>query len=72
VYLIESWRRFRSGTKDERKLIFWAVSMWFVLVVNSATGIVLTDAHLLLIFWVLMVLPMVVRVRAVGVAPAAS
>jgi O-antigen ligase len=61
VYLIESWRRFSAATGDERRLIFWAVSIWFVFVVNSLTGIVLTQSHLLLSFWVLMVLPMIVR-----------
>jgi O-antigen ligase len=61
VYLIESWRRFRGGTREERRLIFWAVSVWLVFVVNSATGITLTSPSLLLTFWVLMVLPMIVR-----------
>jgi O-antigen ligase len=61
VYLIESWRRFRSGSRDERRLIFWAVSLWFVFLVNSLTGIILTDPSLLLTFWILIVLPMVVR-----------
>jgi O-antigen ligase len=68
VYLIEAWRRFRAGTSDERRLIFWAVSLWFVFVVNSLTGITLTQPHLLLPFWILMVLPMVVRTERSGVA----
>jgi O-antigen ligase len=71
VYLIESWRRFKAGTSDERRLIFWVVSLWFVFVVNSLTGIVLTTPHLLLAFWILMVLPMVVRPGGSGVAPPA-
>jgi O-antigen ligase len=68
VYLIEAWRRFKAGTSDERRLIFWAVSLWFVFVVNSLTGIILTQPHLLLTFWILMVLPMVVRTERSGVA----
>ena len=64
VYLIESCRRFRTGTSDERRLIFWAVSLWFVFVVNSLTGIILTEPHLLLTFWILMLLPMTVHPRA--------
>jgi O-antigen ligase len=60
VYLAESWRRFKAGTSEERRLIFWAVSLWFVFLVNSATGITLTSPPLLLVFWVLMVLPMIV------------
>jgi O-antigen ligase len=72
VYLVESWRRFKTGTSDERRLIFWAVSLWFVFVVNSLTGIILTEPHLLLTFWILMMLPMVVRPRgAVRAAPRA-
>jgi O-antigen ligase len=63
VYLAESWRRFRRGTRIERRLIFWAVSLWFVFIVNSLTGIVLTEASLLLVFWVLLLLPMVVRIE---------
>jgi O-antigen ligase len=76
VYLAESWQRFKIGTAEERRLIFWAVSLWFVFLVNSATGIVLTSPPLLLVFWVLMVLPMIVpwtrvegRRLASGVSP---
>jgi O-antigen ligase len=61
IYLVESWRRFKHATNQERRLIFWAVSMWFVFLVNSLSGIVLTATYLLLPFWILMVLPMVVR-----------
>jgi O-antigen ligase len=61
VYLWEVWRRLRSGTPDERRLVIWAASLWFVFVVNSLSGAILTVPHLLLVFWVLMVLPMVVR-----------
>jgi O-antigen ligase len=61
VYLFESWRRFKSGSTDERPIVFWAVSIWFLFVVNSTTGIVLTTPALLLVFWILMLLPMVVR-----------
>ena len=61
VYLWESWRRFSTASGVERRLIFWAVSLWFVFVVNSLTGIVLTQPYLLLPFWILMVLPMIVR-----------
>jgi O-antigen ligase len=61
VYLAESWRRFKSGAQEERRLIFWAVSVWFVFVVNSATGVTLSSPSLLLMFWVLMVLPTIVR-----------
>jgi O-antigen ligase len=61
VYLVESARRFARGTVDERPFIFWTVSLWFVFLLNSLTGIVLTSPPLLLVFWVLMVLPMTVR-----------
>jgi O-antigen ligase len=71
VYLVESWRRFKGATRQERRLIFWAVSLWFVFLVNSATGIVLTNPPLLLVFWILMVLPMVVPRRETDVARAA-
>jgi O-antigen ligase len=63
VYLVESWRRFRVGTSEERRFIFWTVSLWFVFLVNSATGVTLTSPPLLLMFWILMVLPMIVRRR---------
>ena len=68
VYLVESWQRFKNGTKEERPLIFWAVSLWFVFLVNSATGITLTSPPLLLVFWILMVLPMTVRREDMAVA----
>ena len=70
VFLVESRRRFRAGTREERRLIFWAASLWFVFLVNSATGIVLTSPQLLLVFWVLMVLPMLVRRAGTDLAPA--
>jgi hypothetical protein len=68
VYVWEAWRRLRTATPDERRLIIWAVSMWFVFVVNSLSGAILTVADLLLVFWVFMVLPMVVRPRGRGTA----
>jgi O-Antigen ligase len=61
VFLVDARRRFRSGTTEDRPLVFWAVSLWFVFVVNSLTGIVLTQPYLLLPFWILMLFPMTVR-----------
>jgi O-antigen ligase len=61
VYLLEAWGRFRSATGDDRRLIYFAVAFWFMFVVNSLTGIILTQPQLLLDFWILMLLPMVVR-----------
>lgn len=66
VYLGESWRRFKSSATIERRFIFWAASLWFVLLVNSASGIILTDPVSLLIFWILMLLPTIVRDREAG------
>ncbi len=63
VYLLEAWSRFRAAPVEERRLIFWSVSLWFVFVVNSLTGITLTQPSLLLVFWILMLLPMTVRPR---------
>ncbi len=71
VYQLESWRRFRTATREERRLIFWAVSFWLLFVVNSMTGIVLTTPPLLLVFWILMVLPMIVRPGESGDATSA-
>ena len=69
VYLFECWRRFKGGTRDERRLIFWSVSLWFVFVVNSGTGIILTQPYLLVVFWILMVLPMIVRPKGRDAVP---
>jgi O-antigen ligase len=66
VYLVESWQRFKGATTNERRFIFWALSLWFVLLVNSASGIILTDPLSLLIFWALMLLPTIVRDREAG------
>jgi O-antigen ligase len=63
VYLADALRRFRGGLAEERRLLFWVVSLWFVFMVNSASGAILTSPSLLLVFWVLMSLPMVVRPR---------
>jgi O-antigen ligase len=61
IYLLGAWIRFRRASEEERRLIFWAASLWFVFLVNSLTGIVLTDPDLLLTFWILMVIPFIVR-----------
>jgi O-antigen ligase len=61
VFLLEALARFRTATTRGRHLIFWVVSLWFVFVVNSLTGIILTQPSLLLVFWVLMLLPMTVQ-----------
>jgi hypothetical protein len=68
VYVLEAWRRLRTAAPDERRLVIWAVSLWFVFVVNSLSGAILTVSDLLLVFWVLMVLPMVVRPGGTGIA----
>jgi hypothetical protein len=62
AYLVEYWRRFRSGTRLDRRFVFWSMALWFVFLVNSATGVVLTTPLFLLLFWILMLLPMLVRV----------
>jgi O-antigen ligase len=61
VFLLEALARFRAATTEGRHLLFWVVSLWFVFVVNSLTGIILTQPSLLLVFWILMLLPMTVR-----------
>lgn len=61
VCLLEAWSRFSRATVEDRRLIFWSVSVWFVFIVNSLTGIILTRADLLLVFWILMLLPTTVR-----------
>ena len=68
VYLLEAWSRFRRTTIEGRHLIFWAGSLWFVFVINSLTGIILTRPDLLLIFWILMLLPMIVDTSGKRVA----
>ena len=68
VYLLDAWSRFRRTTIEGRHLIFWAGSLWFVFVINSLTGIILTRPDLLLIFWILMLLPMIVDTSGKRVA----
>ena len=63
VYLLEAWSGFQGASVEERRLIFWCVSLWFVFIVNSLTGIILTQGYLLLVFWILMLLPMTLRPR---------
>ena len=61
IYLLEAFSRLGGATIEERHLIFWCVSVWFVFIVNSLTGIILTQPDLLLVFWILMLVPMTVR-----------
>jgi O-antigen ligase len=62
-FLLDAASRFGRATIRERLLIFWTVSLWFVFIINSLTGITLTQPDLLLAFWVLLVLPMTVNTR---------
>jgi O-antigen ligase len=57
TYLRDVWRRLRGATGLARTLVLWAVALWFVFVVNVATGVILTAPYLLLPFWILMLLP---------------
>lgn len=57
AYLRDVWRRLRTAGGLSRLLTIWALSLWFVFVVNTASGIILTSENLLLSFWVLMLLP---------------
>ena len=61
IFLRDSWRRLRGATGTERSLIIFAVATWFVFAVNALAGPVLDSRpHLLLAFWVLMLLPALV------------
>jgi O-antigen ligase len=57
TYLRDSWRRARRATGLARMLVIWAMALWFVFIVNVATGVILTAEYLLLPFWIVMLLP---------------
>jgi O-antigen ligase len=60
IFLLDSWRRYRNQADLPRTLIVWCVAFWFCIALNTISGPWLTQANVLLTFWILMLLPMTV------------
>jgi O-antigen ligase len=61
VFLRDSLRRLRGAVDLQRALILWALGTWFVFMVNTLTGPILSDPNFLLTIWIAMLLPALVR-----------
>jgi O-antigen ligase len=61
VFLRDALRRLRVATELQRALILWAIGTWFIFMVNTLTGPILSDPNFLLTIWIAMLLPALVR-----------
>jgi hypothetical protein len=61
AFVRDAWRRLRGASGVNHALVLWALAMWFVIMINSLTGPILSDPLLLLAVWVVMLLPALVR-----------
>jgi O-antigen ligase len=68
-FLWDALRRLRWARGTDRVLLVWAVSLWFVFLVNAGSGVILTTEDLLLVFWVLLLIPSLITRERSG-APA--
>lgn len=59
----DAFQRLRGAVAEERTLVLFAMSMAFILLVNTLTGPILTDPTLMLTLWVAFLLPMIVPKR---------
>jgi O-antigen ligase len=72
MFLLQAYRRFRTTIGVERALIVWAVSLWFVFMVNTLVGPVLTQPYLLLTVWMLMLVPAIDPASEQAIAAASA
>src|SRR5262249_10695291 len=72
IFLLDSWRRYRHQADLPRMLIVWCVAFWFCIALNTISGPWLTQANVLLTFWILMLLPMTVAYAPAAGSPIAS
>jgi O-antigen ligase len=59
-FLRDAIRRLRHTTAIERALILWAIGTWFLFMLNTLTGPILSDPMFLLTIWIVMLLPALV------------
>jgi O-antigen ligase len=72
VYVVHAFRRLRASEGIERLLVTWALATWFVFMANAAFEPVLTQPHILIAIWQLMLIPALVRARRTEPQPAAT
>jgi O-antigen ligase len=61
AFFAEALRRARRAVGEERALILFGASLAFILLVNALSGPILSDPGLMLVLWIAMLLPALVR-----------
>jgi O-antigen ligase len=61
AYVRDALRRLRETSDVERSLIVWALSAWFIVMVNCAMAPFLPRSKIVLTLWALLLLPALVR-----------
>jgi O-antigen ligase len=62
-FFADAFVRLRRATGEDRALIMFAMSLVFILLVNALSYPLLSDAGLLLVLWIAMLLPTIARSR---------
>ena len=60
TFLWDAIRRARAAISFERALVLWAIGTWFIFMVNTLTGPILSDPTFLLTVWIVLLLPALV------------
>ncbi len=63
AFVADVLRRLRRAVGVEQSLLIWALSTWFVFMVNAFYGPVLSDSTMLMTIWILMVIPWAVPLQ---------
>jgi O-antigen ligase len=63
TFLWDAIRRVRAAISFERALVLWAIGTWFIFMVNTLTGPILSEPSFLLTVWIVLLLPALVSAR---------
>jgi len=63
TFLWDAIRRARAATSFDRALVLWAIGTWFIFMINTLTGPILSDPSFLLTVWIVKLVPALVSAK---------
>jgi O-antigen ligase len=63
TFLWDAIRRVRASISFERALVLWSIGTWFIFMINTFTGPILSDPSFLLTVWIVLLLPALVPAK---------
>jgi O-antigen ligase len=63
TFLWDAIRRARASISFERALVLWAIGTWFIFMVNTVTGPILSEPAFILTVWIVLLLPALVPAK---------